>query len=147
MKNEFIIYKDKKLIFFDTYVEILDSDKWTKRFILLNLIVWGIFGISNISNYRNTGDFFLLCTGVIFIVSWIMIAIHYFRKRFKSKIKYNAIDKIIINTDSFSIAKVFFYFKNVKKPRTALLDFNKCLRKDFEAVLIDKKINVESNDL
>ena len=143
MRTEFIIHNGRKLIFFDNYLEISDVSKWTKRFNIINPIIWTIYSLICILRYLRTGDFFLLWSGVILLAGFTIVVVYRLRQNFDSRILFVNIDKVVIKRDFSDNLKSDFIIKSSNKKRTVLLDFDKYSLTDFELMLTNKNIKFE----
>jgi len=113
-------------------------------------VCWIVYGILSLLRYQKTGDQFLLWSGIIIISLWIIgIIVKYF-KQTDQQISYNDIEKVIIKKDLLeTILSADIVMKNSKK-RSVILDyngelnFNKYALNDFNTVLNEKIIKVET---
>ena len=113
-------------------------------------VCWIVYGILSLLRYNKTGDPFLLWSGIIIISLWIIgIIVKYF-KQTDQQIRFDDIEKVIIKKDLLeTVLSADIVMKNSKK-RSVILDyngelnFNKYALNDFNTILNEKNIKVET---
>ena len=149
MQKKFNIHKGE-ISFLENGLEINDHGRRSKRIYIIMGVCWIVYGILSLLRYNKTGDPFLLWSGIIIISLWIIgIIVKYF-KQTDQQIRFDDIEKVIIKKDLLeTVLSADIVMKNSKK-RSVILDyngelnFNKYALNDFNTILNEKNIKVET---
>ena len=148
MQKKFNIHKGE-ISFLENGLEINDQGRRSKRIYIIMGVCWIVYGILSLLRYHKTGDPFLLWSGIILIILWVIgVSVKYLKVTDK-QILFDDIEKVIIKKDLIdTILKADIVMKNSKK-RSVILDyngelnFNKYALNDFKIALNEKNIKME----
>lgn len=120
MKQTFKLKKGE-ILFDDDKIIIKDDAKKQRDLTLLSSSMWSIYGTTSVLRYFNTGDQFLLWTGLFIGIAHFVIFVLNLRRTVKSEIPFDSIKSLKVK-QRFSNEFLDIKLKNSSLRRVILAD-------------------------